>query len=181
MSEVDLEVLLTRIGAREVGERRAAVEAIGRLGAAAAPAIPRLIALLDDRSVEGPWPSSVGPTGHDPRVDFVVATAAAEALGAIGAPAVEPVLAALRGSGGHPRRYHAALAAGLLRIDAAVPILEAMVRASEWLSWRVNFDQSIEYPVHEAAAIALAQIGPSRSPAEAHASTTKDPGPRGGA
>src|SRR5262249_55674712 len=80
------------------GVRSSAAEALGRMGPAAAPATPALIALLE--SPEEDW----------------VHSAAAEALGQIG-PGAEAALPALREKLKHPDSYvrvHAALALWLL-------------------------------------------------------------------
>lgn len=162
--ETTLAELVGRIDRGPVADRLAAVAAIGRLGAAAEPAIPALVAAFADRTMTRGGSTGYGPTGHDPGRDFVVALAAVDAVAAIGAAAAPAVRAVLEhAKSWDPRRYHAALAAGRLADAAAVPALVAAIHAFDTVSVRVNFDQEEEYPLHEAALRGLVCIDPARA------------------
>jgi len=77
---------IERLYSRRAQDRVCAAFNLGQMGTGAVPAIPFLIAMLDDYSMAGEGTSAV---------DFVKKTAA-KALVKIGRPAVEPLIAALK-------------------------------------------------------------------------------------
>ena len=159
----DLPRLLAQLGRGTIDDRCRTLAEIGWLGAAAGPAVPRLIEQFDDNRIRGTGSSAFGPTGNDPGRDFPVALAAVDALVAIGEPAHAPILEILARAGWNTRRYHAMLVAGRLGLTAAIPYLEATIAEQDCVSVRVNFDQCEDYPLPDAAFVALRALDPGHA------------------
>jgi hypothetical protein len=121
------------------------------------PMIAQLLEDLGDTRADGPQVTCSGPTGHDPARDFPVCRRAVEELVARGAEAVPPLLALIRGPLDR-RMLFAAEALGRLAVVEAIPDLERLVRERACVSHRVNYDQYIDYEIHEAARIALERL-----------------------
>jgi HEAT repeat protein len=102
----ELKMLIERTFSADEQERAVAARKLGSIGDQAAPAIPFLIRLLIQEELvagEPPWPERMrgGPSKMS---DYSVGNVGSEALSRIGEPAVEPCLAALKGSTGAKRR-----------------------------------------------------------------------------
>ncbi len=155
--------LLAQLGRGSIDSRCRTIASLGRMRSNADVVVPRLIEQFDDTQIRGTGSSAFGPTGNDPGRDFPVALAAVDALVQLGEPARAPILEILKRADWSRRRYHAMLVAGRLRISEAIPYLEATIAAQDTISIRVNFDQSEDYPLHEAALVALRQLGRARA------------------
>jgi HEAT repeat protein/lysophospholipase L1-like esterase len=134
---ITVALLVERLGFPEPAERAAAALQLGRRGVQARPAVPALIAALDDADGQVRW-------------------RAGEALAAMGAPAEDCLegLAAIVARGDAPGRGEAAAALGRLG-PAAAPAVAVLAEALR--------DNRAD--VRARAALALGSIGPPAGPA----------------
>ena len=124
----DPAVLARSLQSKDASEVAASAYLLGLKGAAAVPAIPRLVAVLgDDRPVIQSDYRSDAKTG----ARSTPGEEAAEALAHIGKPAVDPLILALRASTNPVARRNAAWALGQIDMEAHGPNAWSVPRPSE--------------------------------------------------
>lgn len=124
--------------------------------------IEALIAAFHDHTPEGPSFTNCGPVDYIPSRDFPACRRAVEALVSLGAPVI-PRMRELLGLPHSIEPYFAAEVLGRLNVQDAIPDLEALILSQASVSRRVNFDQFIEYAIHDQACDALHRMNPERA------------------
>lgn len=120
--------LARTLQSKNAGEAAASAYWLGLKGAAAVPEIPLLIAALGDERPVNPATYRAAPR-NGPR--STPGEEAAQALARIGAPAVDPLILALRASNSAAARKNAAWALGQIDMEAHAPNSAATPRRGE--------------------------------------------------